>query len=281
MRAILIFVVLFISTDVFGQESFIETEFSRRAFAFSRLHHSIDNNRLDDSGLQKVFENNSTSLNYLETGKRYKGIGSPLVLIGTAGILGSLFIDDGSFLLYSSSLVVSAIGFTFINSHIRNQMRAVNNYNRDLYEEMAMEDAEPLIQMEYLQDPFRVVSYYQDGKLLRNRDLTALLGNEEPFEGLLKKANTQRGIGIALASVGTVGLFGGSFNLFDDSRNRNIVAIGSLATLISGAIVINISRANRQSAVNLYNKQLFESATGTASLNLNVNPTGGGLVLSF
>jgi len=54
-----------------------------------------------------------------------------------------------------------------------------------------------------------------------------------------------------------------------------------VVSMISGGILLNASRANRQSAVNLYNKQLFESATGTANVNFKLNPNAGGLVLKF
>jgi len=281
MKYLLIFAVCLISTQVFGQNGFIETKYGRTGFSLNRLQHSRDNIRLDDDALQRIFENNAASQNFLQTGRKNKSIGVPLLIIGGAGLVSSLFIDEGSWLLFNSSLVVGIAGEIFINSHIRNRMRAVNNYNNELYGNLAVDNAEPLIQLEYLQDPFRVISYYQEGNLLDNNELTALFSNQESLRDLMKKANTQRGIGTGLLAGGFVGALSPIFIDFEQDRTRAIVIGSSLATMISGAIVLNASRANRQSAVNLYNKQLFESATGTATLNFKLNPNAGGLVLSF
>ncbi|WP_164674969.1 hypothetical protein [Anditalea andensis] len=160
------------------------------------------------------------------------------------------------------------------------QLRLILNI-RGLYEEVALPDAEPLIELRYAQNFFRFMSYYQDGTRLSNRELTSLLGNQGKFQDLLKKANIQRGIGTGLTIAGGLGLIGGAVLLFDEGHNGVILAGPSLVSLISGGILLNASRANRQSAVNLYNKQLFQSATGTASLDLKVNPANSGLVLSF
>jgi len=281
MRFVLILIVFIVSTDVFSQDRFIETKYSRSVFTLNRLHHSSNNFRVDDEGLLKIFENNTTSQNFLQTGRRNKSIGVPLLIVGSAGLVSSFFIADGSWLLFNTSLLVGAVGDIFVNAHTRNRMRAVNNYNNELYENLTAEDAEPLIQMEYLQDPFRLLSYYRKGNLLDNSDLKELFGDQEPFKDLMRKANTQRGIGTGLAIGGFVGLLSTGFYQYEEDRTRNIVLGSSLVTMVSGALVLNASRANRQSAVNLYNKQLFESTTGMSRLDFNLNPVAGGLVLSF
>jgi len=281
MRFVLIFAVCMITNQVFGQDGFIETKYGRTGFSLNRLQHERNDIRLDDDALQSIFEKNTASQNFLQTGRRNKSIGVPLLIIGGAGLVSSLFIDDGSWLLFNASLVVGTVGDIFINSHIRNRVRAVNNFNNELYENLASENAEPLIQLEYLQDPFRVFSYYQEGNLLNNRELTDLFGNQETLKDLMKKANTQRGIGTALFAGGFVGALSPIFFDFEQDRTSAIVAGSSLVAMISGAIVLKASRANRQSAVNLYNKQLFESTTGTATLNFKLNPHTGGLVLNF
>jgi len=281
MRFTLILIVFLVSTEVFGQERFIETDFSRSGFTINRLHHSSNDFRLNDEALLRIFENNTTSQNFLQTGRRNNSIGVPLLIVGGAGLVSSFFIADGSWLLFNTSLLVGAVGDIFVNAHMRNRVRAVNNYNNELYENLISEDAEPLIQMEYLQDPFRLISYYREGNLLDNSDLNELFGDQEPFKDLMRKANIQKGIGTGLAVGGFMGLLSTIFIQYEQDRTRNIVFGSSLVAMASGAIVLNASRANRQSAVNLYNKQLFESATGTASLNFKLNPNAGGLVLSF
>lgn len=290
MKHLLIFLFCLISLSVFGQEGFIETRYPR-SFSFlgtNRLEHRLNDMRLDDEGLRNMFQENITSLNLLQTARRDKGIGVPLIIVGSAGLVSSLFFLNStdsdlnrSDMIFHSSLLVGSIGSLFISSYTRNRLRAVNTYNRTLYEEMAFGDTEPLIELEYGQNPFRVFSYYQEGRRLNNRELTSLLAEHDHLHDLMRKANLQRGLGTGLIIAGSVGLLTGTFLLIEQDRTGFIIGGASVVSLISGGVLIGASRSNRQSAVNLYNKQLFQSATGVGRLDFNLNPVAGGLVLSF
>jgi len=290
MRFIFVFIVCLISSDVIGQGQFIETKYSR-GFNFlgtNRLQYSSHNTQLDDVGLRRLFEDNATSQNLLQTARRDKGIGLPLVILGSAGMISSLLFLDNSNTdvqtgdwIFLSSMFVGSLGSAYMTSFERNRIRAVNNYNSKLYEELALGDTDPLIELEYSLNPFRFMAYYQEGQRLNNRALTSYFSQHSHLQDLMKKANLQRGIGTGLLIGGVVGVIAGSALLFEEDRSGLILAGGSLVSMISGGILLSASRANRQSAVNLYNKQLFESATGTATLNFKLNPNAGGLVLNF
>ena len=290
MRFIFIFIVCLISSDVIGQGQFIETEYSR-SFSFlgtNRLQHSIHNTQLDDAGLRRLFEENATSQNLLHTARRDKGVGLPLLIIGSVGMISSLLFVNSRYsdfqtsdLIFHSSIIVGSIGSGFVTSYVRNRLRAVNTYNNSLYDELAFGETEPLIELEYGQNIFRFIAYYQEGQRLNNRALTSLLSHQPQLQDLMKKANLQKGVGTGLVIGGIIGVFTSSAYLFEDDRRGVIWAGGSFVSMIAGGILLNASRANRQSAVNIYNKQLFESATGKAALNFKLNPNAGGLVLSF
>ncbi|MBS9523976.1 hypothetical protein KI659_08105 [Litoribacter alkaliphilus] len=295
MKHLFTLLIVLMVSNAFAQDGFVETKYSRN-FSFAgtnRIQHSVNEIDLDDESLSELFQGNALSYNLLENGRRDKRIGVPLNIAGGVGLIASLVLinrnninsNETSFQthdwVFLSSIFVETMGSLYINSYLRNRLRAVNNYNRTQFEEMGAGNMGSFIELEYGQTPFRYFSYIQDGHRMNNHELTDILAEDANLKDIILKANRQRGIGVGLVTAGGVGLVAGTVLLFENERAGLVVGGASFVSLISGSILLNASRANRQSAVNLYNRQLFQSASGMSNLHLNLNPTNGGVVLNF
>jgi hypothetical protein len=128
------------------------------------------------------------------------------------------------------------------------------------------------------------LKYSVAGKELDHEELSDILSAHPDSEFYMDLAHRRRKVGLPLAIVGGVGLLTGILvgeGTPGGSSTGGLVVLGSTAVLVTGSFYLRGYGTNLQRAVNIYNKDLYQSQTSASSVSFHVTPLKTGVVWSF
>jgi hypothetical protein len=137
MKRLILIVVLFALPNVklFAQndKQLIDVEYD---FFGSINSYSVSGKTLLYKDLKAIFENYPEPMIHLEKATKRKKVATPLLAVGGAGLISSFFVRtiDAGTVVFWSSFGVFVTGASYYQGYRVNLQRAVNTYNKNLYE---------------------------------------------------------------------------------------------------------------------------------------------------
>jgi hypothetical protein len=128
------------------------------------------------------------------------------------------------------------------------------------------------------------LKYSVAGKELNHEELSDILSAHPDSEFYMNLAQRRKKVGLPLTIVGGVGLLTGILigeGSPGGSSTGGLVVLGSTAVLVTGGFYLRGYGTNLQRAVNIYNKDLYQSQTTASSVSFHLTPLKTGLVWSF